>query len=154
MSIKSPQKQEAATTRPPSETCFQLFQVCVRKYLSFEKKKVDSFLSAPVYEIFMTVITFVVLYADDIRVLAIDKAHDEGYYYFMLSCFFLFFIEIVLLSLSRSGYIFSFFFWMDLLSTFSTVMEIPLVMNDILGIDIFDPSKSAKLAKYWLVFKI
>jgi hypothetical protein len=47
----------------------------------------------------------------------------------------------------RPGYAGSFYFWMDMASTFSTVMEIPLVMSDMLGIDAFSSSKSTKLAK-------
>lgn len=95
----------------------------------------------------MTFLTFLVLYADDVRILAFDKDGDSKYYYFMLSCFFTFAVEIIVLSIIRPGYLWSFFFWMDLLSTISTVMEIPLVMNDLLGIEFFSQSKSAKLAK-------
>jgi hypothetical protein len=65
----------------------------------------------------------------------------------MLVSFFIFTIEIVLLSVVRPGYLFSFFFWMDVASTLSTIMEIPLVMNDLLGISAFSNNKSTKLAK-------
>jgi hypothetical protein len=99
------------------------------------------------YELLMTALTFLVLYADDVRILAFDKDGDLKYYYFMISCFFAFSLEITVLSLVRPGYLWGFFFWMDLLSTISTVMEIPMVMSDLLGIEFFSQSKSAKLAK-------
>ncbi len=95
----------------------------------------------------MTVITFLVLYADDVRMLALQKSSDDGYYYFMLVCFFIFLLELITLSIVRKGYLFSFFFYMDVLSTFSTVMEIPLVMSDLLNIEVFSSQKSTKLAK-------
>ena len=66
----------------------------------------------------------------------------------MLVSFFVFFVEIVLLSVVRPGYLFSFFFWMDVASTLSTVMEIPMVMSGLLGISAFSNNKSTKLAKY------
>lgn len=37
--------------------------------------------------------------------------------------------EFIMLTIVRPGYIFSFFFWMDLLSTISTAMDIPQVVN-------------------------
>ena len=46
-------------------------------------------------------------------------------------------MEILLLSLVKEGYFLNFFFWMDLLSTISTVMEVPLVMNDLFGIEVY-----------------
>lgn len=95
----------------------------------------------------MTLLTFMVLYADDFRYLALNLSHDEGYYYFMLTCFFIFLLEMMILSVVRAGYFLSFFFWMDALSTFSTVMEVPMVMNDLLGIEMFSASKSTQLAK-------
>jgi hypothetical protein len=95
----------------------------------------------------MTILTFMVLYADDVRMLALKKESDDGYFYFMLVCFFIFLTEIIILSIVREGYILSFFFFMDLLSTFSTVMEIPMVMSDLLKIDVFSSQKSYKLAK-------
>jgi hypothetical protein len=65
----------------------------------------------------------------------------------MLACFFVFALEIIVLSLVRPGYVLSFFFWMDVASTLSTVMEIPMVMSGLLGISIFSNTNSTKLAK-------
>ena len=65
----------------------------------------------------------------------------------MLISFFVFAIEIVLLSVVRPGYLFSFFFWMDVASTLSTVMEIPMVMSGLLGIQAFSNNKATRLTK-------
>jgi hypothetical protein len=54
-------------------------------------------------------------------------------------------MEIVTLCLVRDGYILSFFFWMDMVSTFSMVLEVPWVVKDMLGLDIL--SGSANIVK-------
>lgn len=102
-------------------------------------------MSEPTYEIIMTLITIYILYADDIRVLTVSKHEDHYIYITTLTCIFIFLLEIIVLSIVRKGYILSFFFWMDLISTLSTFLEIPWVINDLLGLS--DLSTSAKVAK-------
>ena len=77
----------------------------------------------------MTFITIFVLYADDIRILSTDKNGDKYFYILTLICFFFFNLEILLLMVVRKGYICSFFFWMDVISTFSIVLEVPWVIE-------------------------
>ena len=66
----------------------------------------------------------------------------------MIISFFIFFNEIALLSFARPGYLNSFFFYMDLASTLSTIIEIPMVMSGVFGIDFFNNNNSTKFAKY------
>lgn len=82
----------------------------------------------------MGIITIYVLIADDFRLLVADKNSDEYFFITILACIGIFFFEIFLLSIFRKGYIFSFFFWMDLISTFSTFLEVPWILNDLLGL--------------------
>lgn len=93
----------------------------------------------------MTLFTIFVLFADDIRILATDQNGDKYFYVFVLICFFFFLIEILLLIIVRPGYICSFFFWMDFISTISIVMEIPWVIEDVLHLGFL--SDSTTIAK-------
>ena len=74
--------------------------------------------------IFMTVITIYALFADDIRLLALPSSTDEAFW--GISCFAMacFLIEIILASIAVEGYLFSFFFWLDLVSTISMIPDI------------------------------
>ena len=65
----------------------------------------------------------------------------------MIVCFFLFSIEIILLSIVRPEYMFTFFFYMDVVSTLSLLIEVPMVMSGVLGISAFNDNGSAKIAK-------
>jgi hypothetical protein len=67
----------------------------------------------------------------------------------MLISFFIFFIELIVLSFIREDYFLSFFFFMDVASTLSTIMEVPMVMGDLLGIEMFSSSKTSKLARFY-----
>jgi hypothetical protein len=91
----------------------------------------DKLMSHTIYELSMTTLTIFILYADDIRVLAANKNTDNLFFLFILTCVSIFFLEILLLSLIRTGYPCSFFFWMDLIATLTSFLEIPLIMNNI-----------------------
>jgi hypothetical protein len=52
----------------------------------------------------------------------------------MITVFFIYLIEIIVLSIVRDEYAFSFFFYMDIASTFSCIIGVPIVMGDLLGI--------------------
>lgn len=97
------------------------------------------------YDLLMTTLTVYVLYADDIRILSTDSHGDPKFYISILTCFFLFVFEILLLCIVRRGYICSFFFWMDLLSTLSMVLEVPWVIEDLLNLGFL--SDSTAIAK-------
>lgn len=76
----------------------------------------------------MAIITIYILFADDVRQLT-DKSNDDGFYGTSFACILIFFLEIIILSIVRPGYVCSFFFWMDLISTLTTLMDIPWVIN-------------------------
>lgn len=80
------------------------------------------------HDIFMTFLTIYILYADNIRLL-LDKSNDEIIFTTTFVCIIVFLSEIFVLSFVRKGYICSFFFWMDLISTISTFMDIPWVID-------------------------
>lgn len=64
------------------------------------------------------------LYAGDVNILASKPKYDIYYEYIAFVCFIIFAIEVVLLSLCRHGYFLRFFFWMDLISTLTIILDI------------------------------
>ena len=73
----------------------------------------------------MMIITVYALIGDDIRILVTDKEGDKWFYIGNIFAFFCFLIELILASIvNKNGYTFGFFFWLDLISTASILMDI------------------------------
>lgn len=62
----------------------------------------------------MTVITVYTLFFDDFRTAVIPMQADDYFYSITCVCFALFLFEIILASVAQPGYLFSFFFWLDI----------------------------------------
>lgn len=69
-------------------------------------------------------ITLMVLYLDDIRIIFLDKNQDRVCDFILLLCMLVFIVELVVSSYSLPGYLWSFFFWLDLISVMSMPMDI------------------------------
>lgn len=83
----------------------------------------------------MTIITIYALFFDDIRVLAFEKTADPVFYGFTLFGMICFTIEIMLASYAKEDYLFSFFFWLDIISTLSMVPDIGWIRDEMFGSD-------------------
>jgi hypothetical protein len=79
--------------------------------------------------IMFVVMTFLVLYLDDIRLGFTPKESDPYIDTIFLFCFLAFLIELVFSSISKKGYLFSFFFWLDLVALISMVFDIYYLLN-------------------------
>ncbi|CAD8115536.1 unnamed protein product [Paramecium primaurelia] len=97
------------------------------------RHRVEIFLESFNYMIFMTIVTVYALFGDDVRVLATNKDGDEVFWVITTICMTLFFFEIVLASICKDGYFVGFFFWLDLLSTVSMLLDIGWVSDAIFG---------------------
>ena len=74
--------------------------------------------------IFMTIITIYALFGDDIRYLCLPPVVDNIWYILTSFSILCFGIEVIAASYSKYGYIWSFFFWLDSISTISMVSDI------------------------------
>lgn len=101
------------------------------------KVKVYTFIESTSVIAFMLVITVWVLFSDDIRQVGIDSQKDEPFYYVVIICFCFFAIEIVLTFYCNHEYRWGFFFWLDVISTVSLLLDTQWV-SDL----IFDNSSS------------
>ena len=82
----------------------------------------------------MMAVTIFVLFGDDIRILLCPSSYDDAFGFLNSVAFFLFLIELILNSWAKSdfsdgvfrvkGYMFSFFFWLDLLAIFSMLPDL------------------------------
>ena len=75
----------------------------------------------------MCLVTFYALFSNDIDNAFLSPTLDINFDIFSTVAFVLFLIEVILSSYARENYTFSFFFWLDIISTFSLLMEIDFV---------------------------
>lgn len=85
--------------------------------------------------VFFAVITIWVLISDDLRLACMPPSADAPMAAIAVICMVAFVFEIVMYSIGTKSYLFSFFFWLDVLATASMILDIPLVRNAILGTD-------------------
>ena len=58
------------------------------------------------------------------RVMSTDKSYDIGFDIVTIICLIMFSVEIFLACFARIGYLGSFFFWLDFISTISLILDI------------------------------
>ena len=81
------------------------------------------FLENPRVQLFLLIITLYALFADDYRYLTGRKAIDPVYDVFILICTGIFFIEIIIASTFKPGYFNSYYFYLDIVSTGSLILD-------------------------------
>lgn len=74
--------------------------------------------------LFMTVVTIYALFGDDIRLSNAPASADPVFYSISLAVMIVYSLEIIIHCISKAGYIGSFYFWLDLLSTASLLMDV------------------------------
>ena len=77
----------------------------------------------------MTIVTLYALLGEDIKLLSTTKEADGVFITLTSISLVLFLIELLLQSIGKDGYLNSFFFWLDLVSTLSLVMDIPYILE-------------------------
>jgi len=80
-----------------------------------------------------TILTFYALFGDDMRLLLTDRRADPIFDCVTLACMIIFGIEIVACSIGKAGYLFGFFFLLDILSTVTLVLDITIVAEFLFG---------------------
>jgi len=81
----------------------------------------------------MTLVTIYALLGDDIKLLTTTKEADVYFTWCTAIALVLFMFELILASIGKEGYLNSFFYWLDLVSTLSLITDIPFVWNQIIG---------------------
>lgn len=96
------------------------------------KHKIEKFLDSTSVTVFMTLITIYALYFDDLRILFFPKSADDIFFGITLLGMICFGLEIILASFAKDDYMFSFFFYLDLVSTLSMIPDCGWIWNAII----------------------
>lgn len=88
-------------------------------------------LNNKIYIFVMTIITLYALVVDDIRVLSVPKEGDIYFWGITTYVLAMFLIELLMSSLAIDGYLFGFYFWLDLIATISLISDIGWIWNNL-----------------------
>jgi len=83
----------------------------------------------------MMLLTIYALIGEDTKLMTTDKNADTIFMVLTCVCMGLFTMEIIMSSLAKEDYYMSFFFWLDIISTLSLILDIPEVNDMMLGSD-------------------
>jgi hypothetical protein len=124
-----------------------------------QKKAIAKFIDHNAVVAFMTLITIYALFFDDLRVLLFPAGADVVFYAITLFGMICFAIEIVLASYSKEGYLWSFFFWLDIISTLSMLPDIGWIWDPLIGggdhsADATDLAKTSRAGRVTRVIRV
>jgi len=88
---------------------------------------------SPYFSGITTVLTIYALFGDDLRLLLTSKPADPIFDIVTISTMAMFGIEVLACSVGKPGYLFGFFFFLDVLSTVTLVLDITTVSEDLFG---------------------
>lgn len=95
------------------------------------KSKVKYVLEHWITTIIFSVITLWVLFADDIKILTTDVSADPTFSILNIVFMVAFAVELIISSIVIDNYFLGFFFWLDLISTFSMILDIHWIYADV-----------------------
>mmetsp|Transcript_4391 Transcript_4391/g.8730 ORF Transcript_4391/g.8730 Transcript_4391/m.8730 type:complete len:860 (-) Transcript_4391:18-2597(-) len=110
------------------------------------KKKLRRKMDGVPFTLASIIFTLMILYADLIRVAVAPSNLDPFFLAFVITAVVIFAVEITLSSLCRPGYFFRFYFWMDLVASFSLLCDIPAFV-DLITIDSDDSNRHLTLER-------
>lgn len=85
------------------------------------------------FEVLISLTTIYALFGDDIRMATCTLAQDKYFDITTTVSIFLFIFEIYLASCVRKHFLFSFFFWLDLISSLTLIFDITIINHAVLG---------------------
>ena len=87
----------------------------------------------------LTAATIVALFAEDLRISVFSISTDTSFWTLYILLFTLFTLEIALSCYARPAYLFGFYFWLDVLSTASLLLDVGWIVSIIsYVIDMFE----------------
>ena len=111
------------------------------------KAKIEKVLDHYMVVTFMTLVTVYALFFDDIRIIAFPKYADNFFFTITFIGICCFTAEILFASYAKKEYLYSFFFWLDIVSTISMIPDCGWFWEFIIGIDDGGTSSAFELAK-------
>ena len=93
------------------------------------KQRLRDFVEGKFVTILMTIVTLFALVGDDIRLWLTDKSADPYFFTALITSFFLFLSEILINTVVTDEFKYSFFFWLDIIATFSLIIDITWITD-------------------------
>lgn len=91
--------------------------------------KIERILNHTISTVVIGIMTLIVLVGDDIRLIALPPSADIYVDTVIFLCFTVFTLELLFSCVAKSGYPFSFFFWLDCISLGSMVFDIYFIIT-------------------------
>ena len=91
------------------------------------KKNIKKLLQNIVFQVFITLIALFSLFSDDIRMAAFDASADLTFDIIHMILILIFFVEIILNWIALEEYRFSFYFFLDVISSLSILLDISML---------------------------
>ena len=99
------------------------------------QRKVRRVMNHDAMTIFLLLATLYALFGDDIKVAFFSRKHDDAFNVITIVIMCIFVIEIIVNSLVDRNYPLSFYFYLDIISTVSLIMDISWIWDNIIGED-------------------
>jgi class 3 adenylate cyclase len=116
--------------RPRSTTSvFDMLDNKGRRNRAIWKRKLGAFLDGVPFTIISIIFTILILYVDLMRAAIAPAAADPYFLAWTIFAITAFVIEIVLSSVARRAYFLRFYFWMDIVASFSLLCDVPGFMD-------------------------
>jgi hypothetical protein len=97
-----------------------------------QKSTMHRFIDNPKIQLILLIVTLYSLFADDYRILASGKQVDVIYDVFVIICLAVFAIEILIAAIWKPMYIKTYYFYLDMISTASLILDFSPVSNAII----------------------
>lgn len=97
-------------------------------------KKLENLIDHSLMISFVTLITIYALFIDDVRVLSFAVSYDTFVYASILCIMVIYLLDIIISSIAKNEYIFSFFFWADIFCLLSLIPDCAWIWNNIVGV--------------------
>lgn len=133
-----PSKEETPSKTLTTSNNSSSFSIIMGRNFRKIKRKIIKFLDSTPSLIFLSLLTIFALFAADIQAACLRIEVDEPFNIIQCAMLGIFTLEWILNIIAKKNYVFSFFFWLDLLSTISLFQDIDYIMNPIMG---YGPTK-------------
>ncbi|CAD8157087.1 unnamed protein product [Paramecium octaurelia] len=121
---KSMRSQQPHKTKAAEKIRARLSKPQILTKNQIRQKQLQQFIDGWGFSLLMALVTIYALFGDDIRILSVNKDGDDIFFILTSICIACFTIEIVLTCIVNPAYLFNFYFWLDLISTATMILDI------------------------------
>lgn len=111
-----------------------ILEHCSKFNKAEHSKYMEGFLESKKVTITMSIVTIYALFADDVKTLGFPKSADDAFSSLVVICLLLFSLELLLSFIFKPNYKWSFYFWLDLISTLSLITDIGWIWDSLIGV--------------------